>query len=142
MTKTHATRSSAYVDSFTSKPSLYLTSDTRALVTSSARDVEPSRGRSHPPRAHVRVLRPQHLRPRRMPLDAGRSHLLPALGIVGEDASYAHPSLIIYAPLITHHFFAALPFLNGVSGPCLPMAIPGQAHLLGFFVAPRDGWAI
>ncbi|KZV75301.1 hypothetical protein PENSPDRAFT_673908 [Peniophora sp. CONT] len=29
-----------------------------------------------------------------------------------------------------------LPFLNGVSGPCLPMAIPGQAHLLGFFVAP------
>ncbi|KZV62244.1 hypothetical protein PENSPDRAFT_618164 [Peniophora sp. CONT] len=29
-----------------------------------------------------------------------------------------------------------LPFLNGVSGPCLPMPIPGQAHLLGFFVAP------
>ncbi|VDC03215.1 unnamed protein product [Peniophora sp. CBMAI 1063] len=29
-----------------------------------------------------------------------------------------------------------LPFLNGVSGPCLPMAILGQAHLLGFFVAP------
>ncbi|VDB90188.1 unnamed protein product [Peniophora sp. CBMAI 1063] len=29
-----------------------------------------------------------------------------------------------------------LPFLNGVSGPCLPMALPGEAHLLGFFVAP------
>lgn len=29
------------------------------------------------------------------------------------------------------HIFIALPFLNGVSGPCLPMAIPGQAHLLG-----------
>lgn len=25
----------------------------------------------------------------------------------------------------------ALPFLNGVSGPCLPMPFPGQAHILG-----------
>ncbi|KAI0036313.1 hypothetical protein K488DRAFT_41490 [Vararia minispora EC-137] len=29
-----------------------------------------------------------------------------------------------------------LPFVSGNEGPCFPMSIPGQADILGFFVAP------
>ncbi|KAI0036317.1 hypothetical protein K488DRAFT_33167, partial [Vararia minispora EC-137] len=44
--------------------------------------------------------------------------------------------VVSYQLYVGIHRMLPLPFVSGDEGPCFPMSIPGQADILGFFVAP------